>query len=152
MRIILVAVALALTGAGSIAAAKSPTARAESRYVGLTIATATRRHAFRVEVARTEAEQQRGMMMRPKLAPFAGMIFPFAFPRTASFWMKDCPHPLDMVFIRADGTIARIVTAVPYSLTPVTSGEPVTAVLEIAGGRATQLGVRAGDKVVWDAH
>ena len=55
--------------------------------------------------------------------------------------------PLDMIFIRADGTIARIATAVPHSLDSVSSLEPVVAVLEIAAGRAAQLGIREGDRV-----
>jgi uncharacterized membrane protein (UPF0127 family) len=38
---------------------------------------------------------------------------------------------------------------VPYSLAPVSSGEPVAAVLEIAGGRAAELGIDEDDKVVW---
>ena len=122
---------------------------ASASTVPLQIASASKMHKFRVEVARTEAEQARGMMFRAKLAPDAGMVFPFATPRVASFWMKDCPHPLDMVFIRADGSIARIVTAAPYSLKPETSGELVAAVLEIAGGRAEELGINEDDKVVW---
>lgn len=122
---------------------------ASAARVPLTIRTSAKTHLFRVEIARTETEQARGMMFRPRLAPDTGMVFPFATPRVASFWMKDCPHPLDMVFIRADGSIARIVTAVPYSLSPETSREPVAAVLEIAGGRAEELGINEDDTVVW---
>ncbi len=149
MRKMLIAFALAVASVGSGVVAKGPSSSSEARLVPLTISSASRKHNFRVEVARTEAEQARGMMFRPKLSPHAGMIFPFTYPRTASFWMKNCPHPLDMVFIRTDGSIARIVTAVPYSLTPVSSGEPVAAVLEIAGGRAEQLGISVNDRVVW---
>ena len=55
-----------------------------------------------------------------------------------------------MIFIRADGTIARIAeNTVPLSLDPVPSLEPVVAVLEIAGGRSAELGLKAGDKVSW---
>jgi uncharacterized membrane protein (UPF0127 family) len=55
-----------------------------------------------------------------------------------------------MIFIRPDGTIARIEeNAVPLSLDPVPSMEPVSAVLEINGGRSAELGIKAGDKVVW---
>jgi uncharacterized membrane protein (UPF0127 family) len=57
--------------------------------------------------------------------------------------------PLDMLFVRADGTIARIATAKPLDLSPVPAGEPIAAVLEIAGGRAAELGIREGDKVEW---
>lgn len=89
-------------------------------------------------------------MFRSELAPDAGMIFPMKPPRPASFWMRNTIIPLDMIFIRPDGTIARIAAqTVPYSLTPVDSGEPVSAVLEIAGGRSAELGIAEGDKVDW---
>jgi uncharacterized membrane protein (UPF0127 family) len=54
-----------------------------------------------------------------------------------------------MLFIRADGTIARIANATPLSLETVLSGEPVAAVLELRGGRTAELGIRAGDRVDW---
>jgi uncharacterized protein len=55
-----------------------------------------------------------------------------------------------MIFIRPDGTIARIaVNTVPQSLDPVGVGEPVAAVLEIAGGRSVELGISEGDRVTW---
>lgn len=150
MRIVLAAVLALAAVAGCSQVGGEATARAASAStVPLTVAASGKNHSFRVEVARTEAEQARGMMFRAKLAPDAGMVFPFDTPRVASFWMKDCPHPLDMVFIRADGSIARIVTAVPYSLKPETSGEPVVAVLEIAGGRAAELGINEDDTVMW---
>ena len=108
-------------------------------------------HIFRIEVARSEAEQARGLMFRETLAPDAGMIFPMAPPRFASFWMKNTLIPLDMIFIRADGSIAAIAAeTIPYSLAPVGSGEPVAAVFEIAGGRAAQLGIAEDDMVVWN--
>jgi uncharacterized membrane protein (UPF0127 family) len=64
--------------------------------------------------------------------------------------MKNTLIPLDMVFIRADGTIARIATAKPLDETPVPAGEPVAAVLEIRGGGAAELGIREGDRVEWE--
>lgn len=107
-------------------------------------------HKFTVEVARTDEQQERGLMFRSELAPDAGMIFPMKPPRPASFWMRNTIIPLDMIFIRPDGTIARIAAeTVPYSLPPVESGEPVSAVLEIAGGRSAELGIAEGDKVDW---
>ena len=107
-------------------------------------------HNFNVEVARTVEEQASGLMFRESLAPNAGMIFPFPEPRPASFWMKNTLIPLDMIFIREDGSIARIaVNTVPQSLDPVAVEEPVAAVLEIAGGRSTELGINEGDQVSW---
>lgn len=103
-----------------------------------------------VERAETPAEQAKGLMFRRELGPDQGMIFPFKTVRLASFWMKNTPLPLDIIFIRADGTIANIAAnTTPYSLDPVPSDGPVTAVLEIAGGRAAALGLAPGDMVRW---
>ena len=91
-----------------------------------------------------------GLMFRNKLAPDRGMIFPFETPRVASFWMRNTLIPLDMIFVRADGSIANIeANTVPYSEEPVMSAGPVDAVLEIAGGRSAELGLKPGDKVEW---
>jgi len=118
--------------------------------VPLTISSGAKVHRFTVEVARTPAEQATGLMNRSELAPDRGMIFPFDAPRDASFWMKNTLIPLDMIFVRSDGTIANIaVNTVPLSLDPVFSEGPVGAVLEIPGGRSDELGIKAGDKVAW---
>ena len=89
-------------------------------------------------------------MFRTSVAPGAGMLFPMSPPRPASFWMKNTLIPLDLLFIRADGTIARIAAnAVPESLALIESGEPVAAVLELAGGEAARQGIAPGDAVRW---
>ena len=72
--------------------------------VPLTIESRGKRHAFIVEVARTAEEQALGLMNRPSLAPDRGMIFPYDPPRPAAFWMKNTLIPLDMIFVRQDGT------------------------------------------------
>jgi len=116
----------------------------------LTIASNGKKNPFTVEVARSTEEQAQGLMYRSSLAADRGMIFPFDTPRQASFWMKNTLIPLDMIFIRADGSIANIeANTVPLSLQPVYSGGDVAAVLEIAGGRSAELGITAGDKVDW---
>ncbi len=116
----------------------------------LTIRSASGEHRFTVDVAETPEQQQRGLMFVGSLAPDRGMIFTYDPPRSIAFWMKNTLIPLDMIFIRADGTIARIAAnTTPQSLDPVPSGEPIVAVLEIRGGRAAELGVREGDRVEW---
>lgn len=126
------------------------TGEAGLEIVPLTIRSGDSIHRFNVEVARTEEEQARGLMFRDSLAPNVGMLFPFVPPRPASFWMKNTLIPLDMIFVRADGSIARIAdNTVPHSLEPVAVEEPVAAVLEIAGGRAAELGITEADRVSW---
>ena len=118
--------------------------------VPLEIIAGSGRHHFNVEVARTPDQQGQGLMFRTALAADEGMIFPFPQPRMASFWMRNTLIPLDMIFIRADGTIARIAAdTVPHSEESISSGEPVAAVLEIKGGRAAELGISEGDLVAW---
>jgi uncharacterized membrane protein (UPF0127 family) len=102
-----------------------------------------------VEVAASADQQERGLMYRHALDPDRGMIFPYSPPQEVAFWMKNTWIPLDIIYIRADGTIARITHAEAMDLTPLPSGEPVAAVLEIAGGRAAQLGIREGDVARW---
>jgi uncharacterized protein len=122
-----------------------------SAPVPLTIKTATKTLSFKVEVARTSEEQARGLMFRTSLPANGGMIFPMIPPRDASFWMKNTVISLDMIFIRTDGSIARIEPdTIPYSLTPVPSGEPIGAVLELAAGKAAALGIAEGDVVTWN--
>jgi uncharacterized membrane protein (UPF0127 family) len=130
--------------------AKSATAVSSATTIPLSIKSAKGLNRFNVEVARTPEEQERGLMFRPHIDSNGGMIFPMDPPRMASFWMKNTVSSLDLLFIRADGTIARIAAdAVPYSMSPIDSGEPVAAVLEIAGGRAAELGISEDDKVSW---
>jgi uncharacterized protein len=148
---LLMAVSLALPACqGGATPPPSAIAAAKLAIMPLTITTAAGQRHFRVEVARSPEEQAQGLMFRTALAPDAGMLFPFEQPRPAGFWMKNTVIPLDMLFIRADRTIARIAAnTVPHSLAVVESGEPVIAVLELAGGQAAALGIAAGDRVNW---
>jgi len=108
-----------------------------------------RGHAFRVEIARTDAEQQRGLMYRTIMGANEGMLFPEALPRRVAFWMRNTVLPLDIVFIGTDRRILNIVSAIPYDETPLPSAGPVSAVLELNAGRTRQLRIRPGDKVIW---
>ena len=108
-------------------------------------------HTFRVEIAADHASQEKGLMFRKEMAPDAGMLFEFPRPEMQAFWMKNTILPLDIIFIRANGTISSIApNAVPYSTTTILSIEPVRAVLELNGGRAAQLDIEP-DAVVHHA-
>ena len=118
--------------------------------ITLCVSSGTKTHKFTTEIARSSMEQAKGMMFRTEMADNTAMLFPFPEPKMASFWMKNTVIPLDIIFIRSDGSIESIAeNAVPYSTTPVESGEPVTAVLELRGGLAAELGIGPGDKVHW---
>lgn len=125
-------------------------AAAEAQTVPLVIRTRHGARRFRVEVARTEETQALGLMYRRHMGARHGMIFPMSPPRMASFWMKNTLIPLDLVFIRADGTISSIAADAPtQSLDQINSTEPVAAVLELNGGAARRDGIRPGDHVRW---
>ena len=115
----------------------------------LTIVSASgARHPFQVEVMRDEAERAQGLMFRRSLAADRGMLFDFERVEPVSMWMKNTYISLDMLFIRPDGTIARIAADTePLSTRTISSGEPVVGVLEVAAGTAARLGIKAGDRV-----
>jgi uncharacterized membrane protein (UPF0127 family) len=116
----------------------------------LTIHAGGKAHEFIVEVAATPEEQANGLMHRQSLEPGKGMIFPYDPPQPASFWMRNTYIPLDLVFIAPGGTVQRIeANAVPFSEDPLASDGPVEAVLELAGGRAAEIGLQPGDRIDW---
>ncbi|WP_241911912.1 DUF192 domain-containing protein [Telmatospirillum siberiense] len=105
--------------------------------------------AFSVEVAETPEQQTRGLMNRASLPADAGMLFDFGMDRPVAMWMKNTLIPLDMLFIKVDGTIAGIAErTVPMSLEVIASPGPVRAVLELNGGTSDRLGLKVGDRVV----
>jgi uncharacterized protein len=109
---------------------------------------AGQRHAFQVEVARNDADRAQGLMFRRTMAPDHGMLFDFGRVEPVAMWMQNTYLPLDMLFIRSDGTIARVAANTePLSTRTIPSGEPVLAVLELNGGTAARLGIKAGDRV-----
>jgi uncharacterized membrane protein (UPF0127 family) len=105
-------------------------------------------HVFSVEIATTEQEREVGLMFRKHLADGQGMLFDFTPEQQVAMWMKNTYIPLDMIFIRANGTILRIAeNTEPLSEKIIRSGGPVAGVLEVAGGTAKKLGIAPGDKV-----
>ena len=121
------------------------------KQVPLTVTSSNGTHRFTVDVAETFEQQERGLMFVKSLPPDHGMIFLYDPPQPVSFWMHNTLIPLDIIYIRADGTISSINAAKPLDDTPLPSGEPIAVVLEIAGGRAAELGIAPGDKVEWDS-
>lgn len=106
------------------------------------------RHIFTVELAKTIAEQQQGLMFRDSLDDDRGMLFPYRTVDIRSFWMRNVSIPLDIIFIKRSGRIANIITAAPQTDTSRRSKGLVIAVLELRGGLAAELGIKPGDLVI----
>ncbi|EIM28871.1 DUF192 domain-containing protein [Microvirga lotononidis] len=118
-------------------------------FESLSIATkGGQRQTFKVEVARNDADRAQGLMFRRSMPADQGMLFDFGRVEPVSMWMQNTYLPLDMLFIRADGTIARIAANTePLSTRTIPSGEPVLSVLELNAGSAAKLGIKPGDRV-----
>ena len=139
LRIITLSVLLCLTFVDVAATFECDTVAIKSGQVS---------HRFIVEVARNAQERAKGLMFRKDLAIEEGMLFDFGETDHVAMWMKNTLIPLDMLFIREDGTIANIIhMAEPKTLTPRKSSEPVRAVLELKGGTARLLGIQPGHTV-----
>ncbi len=108
----------------------------------LTIDTAQGSVRFNVEIADDEAERNHGLMNRPPLPDDRGMLFDFPDAGDASFWMRNTPSSLDIIFIGVDGRILNIVDhTTPFSDDPVRAVGMTRGVLEIRAGRAEELGI-----------
>ena len=143
MRVFFMGLFICLLSAVSVGA-ETPAFRRET----VTIVTASGETEFTAEIADSEALRQRGLMFRYTLPPDRAMLFDFGEARPVGMWMKNTYIALDMVFIRADGRVAAVAeNTVPHSLEVIGSEEPVLAVLEVAAGTASRIGLKPGDKV-----
>jgi uncharacterized membrane protein (UPF0127 family) len=105
-------------------------------------------HVFSVEIADTEVAREIGLMNRRFMPADRGMLFEFPNEEPVAFWMKNTYIPLDMIFIRRDGTIVSIAAnAEPLSETTIPSGGSCIGVVELNGGVAASIGLQPGDKV-----
>ena len=142
------ALAMALSGA-ACAQSSAPLDESGNPLEALTVVTDSGEHAFWVEIADDNAERERGLMFRPPLADDRGMLFQFPDSQERSFWMRNTPSSLDIIYIGADGRIVSIArNTTPYSETSIPSNGPATGVLELRGGRAAEISADPGDQVI----
>jgi uncharacterized membrane protein (UPF0127 family) len=126
--------------------ARPPQEQAEVE--SLTFITASGPHKFLVEVMRTDAQRERGLMFRRSLAADHGMLFAFATEEPVMMWMKNTYIPLDMIFMNKAGAVVSIIAnTTPLSEHILSSGGPVFAVVEVNAGTAAKIGLKVGDKV-----
>lgn len=109
-------------------------------------------HGFQVWIADTDRRRERGLMFVDHMEPDAGMLFIYPAPQSIAMWMKNTHIPLDMLFVAADGRIAKVVAnTTPMSLDTIESGQAVTAVIELNAGTAARLNITAGAQVIHPA-
>lgn len=126
----------------------APAALADMAHEPVVLVTGQGERTLDVEIATTPEEMARGLMFRSSLADTTGMLFPSQAPREVQMWMRNTFIPLDMVFIKEDGRVARIEAMTePLSERIIASEGAVLAVLEIAGGAAQKFGLKPGDTV-----
>ena len=131
------------------AQSKTPVDEAGNPLEPLRVVTVSGEHAFLVEIADDDAERERGLMFRPPLADDRGMLFEFPDSAERSFWMRNTPSSLDIIYIDGTGSIVSIAHhATPYSEAPLPSNGAATGVLEVRAGLTEQIGAKPGDKVV----
>lgn len=105
--------------------------------------------SFKVEIADSEMEREYGLMCRRALSPDRGMLFLFARETPQMFWMRNTLIPLDIIYIGADGRVVSISRNVqPLDESGAPSAGPAKFVLELAAGRAAQIGLLPGDRVL----
>lgn len=99
-------------------------------------------YVFSVYLALERAQQMQGLMFVRDLPEMTGMLFGYARPGMRSMWMKNTYIPLDILFIRADGSVSSIARHTePHSLESIRAIEPVTYVLELNAGLTEKLGI-----------
>jgi len=132
--------------------APAPTARPGWPHARLEVLTGAGKRSFAIDVADTPDRQELGLMDIRMLPAGLGMLFPVEPMRRMQMWMKNTYIPLDMLFIDDKGRISCVREhTTPLSLAIVDCPQPSRLVLEIAGGEARRLGIRAGDKVAYPA-
>jgi uncharacterized membrane protein (UPF0127 family) len=102
---------------------------------------------FTVEIADDQVKRSAGLMFRTEMNDDHGMLFVFERSYPLSFWMKNTPMPLDLVFIDGTGAIVEVLPGEPFSLAPIGPAAPARFVLELKAGTAEKAGVAPGDRV-----
>ena len=140
--------------AAALLAAAAPVAAAPRcpdpslRRGDVSIATASGRHRYRVEIATTADQEACGLMFRRQMAADAGMLFTFRPPRQLSFWMENTYLPLDIIFLDAKGRVLNVAArAEPLSRTLIDSRGVAASVVELNAGEAARIGLKPGDMV-----
>ncbi|MFC6488954.1 DUF192 domain-containing protein [Nitratireductor sp. GCM10026969] len=109
--------------------------------------TAAGERSFTIEIADTAEKRARGLMFRRSMGDDHGMLFVFEESRNRSFWMKDTPMPLDLLFVGEDGSVRAIERGEPLSTDGIAPDARAQFVLELKAGTAQRTGIEVGDRL-----
>lgn len=103
-----------------------------------------------VEVARTDAERERGLMFRDELPAGHGMLFIHPRQEPQAYWMKNTRIALDILYFDDSHRLVSQQRDVPPcslgdACPPYPSDAPARYVLELNAGEAARLGLHNGD-------
>lgn len=102
---------------------------------------------IKVEIADTVDERSLGLMYHASLADGEGMLFIFPEETKTSFWMKNTPLSLDLIFIKDQQIVDIIEDATPFSEDLLTPKSSYTMALEVPGGYAARNGIETGSRL-----
>jgi uncharacterized membrane protein (UPF0127 family) len=147
--ILLVAAGTMLSGANCGQIPRASTQKNDlstMRTVSLSIGS---KATYTVYVADKGETQQIGLMnvSEADLPVDRGMLFVFADDSYRSFWMRNTIIPLDIAYIRSDGTIVKTYTMEALNEEGYPSIEPAMFALEVRSGQFAQHGIVMGDHV-----
>lgn len=123
-------------------------------------------HTFTLELALTQEQRFHGLSDREHIEPNGGMLFVFKRPARQNFVMRDCPIPIDIIYLDASGRITashqmqveepRREGESDYEydarLKKYSSRYDAQFVIELAGGTLDELSVKDGDLVALDTE
>jgi uncharacterized membrane protein (UPF0127 family) len=106
-----------------------------------------------VYIAASNEQRSRGLMHVRSLPESTGMLFLYDSDASLSMWMKNTFIPLDILFVRADGTVSSIAyDTEPQSLQSIAALEPVRYVLELNAGVAEKYSIDQYSRLEWDGQ
>lgn len=100
---------------------------------------------YKVQIAKTESEREKGLQGIEHLPENEGMLFVFDEPQTVGMWMKDTKIPLDIIFIDEDQEVISVYHGEPMN-EDIIEEDNVNYVLEINQGSD----VKEGDELEFE--
>ena len=145
IRLLLLAMALALVACDSRQTSSSPAAELgiETRFpvrMGQVLG--------QLRIAATDLEKARGLMGVSHLSEAEGMAFMYDAESQMRFWMKDTPLDLDIAFVSRDGTVLEVKTMTAGDTeTTASTTDQVRFAIEMRAGWFRDFGVKPGEKI-----